>query len=585
MFDFKKREDGFMEFTILIASIALFFSSVQYLVILPVLLYLFNCKIDKVVFTKSKLPFLFIFLYVLWTYTSLIYSSNLREGAHYIEKGLPLFMIAFLGLFTKPKIRVSFDYFRFSYRIGATVFLLVCIAYLFYAYFSGHLLGQINVNGLSNVDSFNPFMHRTYASSILLMGVVVLAEDIIKGARSRVVSVVGLFIILAFVYWSGARVAFVSACILLATLFVVYALGRMKKVWLYVSFISLIAIFAMAIISSPRMQRSIWDVKQGLEISRSFDRYTSWKTALAISKDHLLLGVGVGDVQDELNKRYISSGFTLSAHRNLNVHNQYLQTLIETGVIGVLLLLAFFVSLIYSLDKRQRIYAVSFVVIYGVNFMFESMLLRNIAVFPIVFWLFVFYSNDNDAKGEVNSKWNGLSTYLMLALIASVSVLMLILSHRIGFDSDNPRTYMSVESNIVDFDDLPMNECLPRAAKGALFDSQNVSLRPDNTGEFMSFDIYKFRDDSHQKVIYTYWCYVSDDSNLEKVVAYIYNKDIVSVVTPYDLTQKGTWQCLRLEVEEVLKYTGMGARLDVLEEEKIQGCVIFTLPEITFNEQ
>ena len=68
-------------------------------------------------------------------------------------------------------------------------------------------------------------------------------------------------------------------------------------------------------------------------------RIAYWKTAWAVIEDHPWLGVGIGDINREMEKKYNETGSTLKPENRHRSHNMYLTTWMGVGVIGVLLLL------------------------------------------------------------------------------------------------------------------------------------------------------------------------------------------------------------------------------------------------------
>ncbi len=69
-----------------------------------------------------------------------------------------------------------------------------------------------------------------------------------------------------------------------------------------------------------------------------------WKAAVHVAKDNLLFGVGTGDVQQELNKTYVSTKSPLEEEWYKRPHNQFLTITVALGLIGLLI---FLVSLFY----------------------------------------------------------------------------------------------------------------------------------------------------------------------------------------------------------------------------------------------
>lgn len=64
-------------------------------------------------------------------------------------------------------------------------------------------------------------------------------------------------------------------------------------------------------------------------------RLEFWKTALYIISNHLAIGVGTGDVQQEFNIAYNETNSQLSKEWRLRCHNQYLAISVAFGVFGL----------------------------------------------------------------------------------------------------------------------------------------------------------------------------------------------------------------------------------------------------------
>jgi O-antigen ligase len=70
-------------------------------------------------------------------------------------------------------------------------------------------------------------------------------------------------------------------------------------------------------------------------------RFEIWSQALSLFKNAPYFGYGTGDVKDCLMESYRASNFTYALEKKLNAHNQYLQTSVALGFLGLLSLLAF----------------------------------------------------------------------------------------------------------------------------------------------------------------------------------------------------------------------------------------------------
>ena len=115
-------------------------------------------------------------------------------------------------------------------------------------------------------------------------------------------------------------------------------------------------------------------------------RIMTWDASLKIIKENFWIGVGNGDTKQELLQKYNSLGYQGPARLQLNAHNQYLETMLYTGVFGLLILLEIFIVPIVLLNKNKTFFWM-FAITYGLHFLFESMLNTQAGV---IFYLFVF---------------------------------------------------------------------------------------------------------------------------------------------------------------------------------------------------
>ncbi len=103
-------------------------------------------------------------------------------------------------------------------------------------------------------------------------------------------------------------------------------------------------------------------------------REETWRSATQLMQTMPWYGVGSGEVQTLLNERHLANGFTLGAEEQHNAHNQYFQTLLESGWPGLLLLM--FVlgyGLYFAYRMQQPLYA-AFIILFSFSILTESML-------------------------------------------------------------------------------------------------------------------------------------------------------------------------------------------------------------------
>lgn len=100
-------------------------------------------------------------------------------------------------------------------------------------------------------------------------------------------------------------------------------------------------------------------------------RYAYWKSAFELIEEKPLFGYGISHAQEEFDKvnmKYVDEGnryyWTVLNHHYIDCHNQFIQSTLEFGVVGLLLILAIYLSPLYICwGKREWRLAVFFTLI------------------------------------------------------------------------------------------------------------------------------------------------------------------------------------------------------------------------------
>jgi hypothetical protein len=145
-----------------------------------------------------------------------------------------------------------------------------------------------------------------------------------------------------------------AAVLTLAFTGVVVALTRVVRV----KFIGIVAALVVVTLMIPFLPSQLYDrifrvENYTTEHSATLRiRFIYWETAVNIFADHWLLGCGIGN-QNELPQRL--SNMAMPA--NSSVHNEYLESLIETGIVGYPLIVGFLVLLYRRCKGAERAFA------------------------------------------------------------------------------------------------------------------------------------------------------------------------------------------------------------------------------------
>lgn len=124
-------------------------------------------------------------------------------------------------------------------------------------------------------------------------------------------------------------------------------------------------------------------------------RWEYWKTALNISKENLLFGVGTGDVQDVFNQHYETNNSPLHIKNRLHSHNQILTYCVSFGIIGVIWFLCCLITPLFNQSLFTNYIYLAFFIIFMLSMLTEDTLETQVgaAFFAFFNTLFLLHSN------------------------------------------------------------------------------------------------------------------------------------------------------------------------------------------------
>ncbi|MDX5321116.1 MAG: O-antigen ligase family protein, partial [Bacteroidota bacterium] len=162
----------------------------------------------------------------------------------------------------------------------------------------------------------------------------------------------------------------------------------------------LVSYFSFAAVRN-KVKNSIEDL-QAIQGERSINhrslamRVEAWKTAVDILQKHPM-GVGLGDVDSEMQRQYEENETLLWKENRIPPHNQYLESGVASGILSSLLLLTLLIGgIVYFWKKALPLEMTCYATIL-LSLSFESLLQTQLGICLFPFILLMIQS---DSKGE-----------------------------------------------------------------------------------------------------------------------------------------------------------------------------------------
>ena len=349
------------------------------------------------------LPYLFLGL-------SLIYSSDLDYGLKRLVKLLPMLILPVIFYVNRERFK-NIEINRICWVFTVSVILFV--GYLMLrsflnldAFFADLTVEELKSNNLHTYESIEPEVvnklktrrfrnfildvsnsHFTYQGIWIVFSVFFMAKAFFKLVKKRktwtYVLPIGMGMLIIWLFLISSRMPILV--MLAATFMTLLSLKILRtKVLAIVSVVSCVLLASSYFVFTPLQVRVNEILNYSFELPTSgndIENYTSvnvrngiyycsWDTI----KDNLVLGVGVGDAQQELNDCYANKiGAKIYTWTDYNTHNQYLFFWLSFGLLGVLS----FIILLYT-HFRSALYYKNALLFYFITVVSLICLTENI---------------------------------------------------------------------------------------------------------------------------------------------------------------------------------------------------------------
>lgn len=304
-------------------------------------------------------PLLFSSFYLLHLF-GMLYTSNIAEGLLDLETKLSFLLlppVLFAIPLPQPSDRSSVLKAFLAGCITATFYAYTCATLLYIrtglnAFFYEYLAGYVNA-------------HPSYLAIYLIFALFLVLEKFVReidhwSLRQKGISLLLMAHFLIFIFLLTARMQLL-VCVFLLAISLLWYMTLRKKLGQ-----GILAFLLFTIISGGLM----WTLPNTrMRMVNAYEQFTDpavapnvripiWKAGWELLGDSPLLGYGTGDVQDNLERLYARDGITKALESHYNAHNQFVQTSVAFGGLGLLSILTMLgLPLFMAIRRKKYIYA------------------------------------------------------------------------------------------------------------------------------------------------------------------------------------------------------------------------------------
>lgn len=371
--------------------------------------------IDRSLWHQLILPF-----YFLLTIIALFYTKNVQSGWAHIERQISLFLIPLMIILTSKLLKPHLSNVLRAFVFSVIVISILCLVVAFFQSLSFGEDGIIfNAAVVRKDKSFfesnnfggnyffhkhlSLFKHPSYFAIFICFSLFWILRNLFKyrTSKRRIILTVALVIyLMVFLFLLSSRISYIY----LVLTFVLGMIIYFKRLSTRVRLAMVLSLFAFVVATLMLNYRMVNVFRQDIsntpltelmQRSNSMKRIVVWRLVIQYENKIRIAGTGPGDVYDTLYDYYDRADLT-DELEGINTHNQFLQSYMGLGVIGLITILLLFVPLCYFksgyLSDHFQLLLLTFVF-----FMVETALQRNAYIVffsffqPITFYLYHTY--------------------------------------------------------------------------------------------------------------------------------------------------------------------------------------------------
>lgn len=328
---------------------------------------------------------LFFAFFLINTFSSAINSYEFNEFLK-VEKLIAflIFPVIFLiskNLFTQQNF---INRLKLTYFIGGNLSLIILLVVATVNSINNSSIIYFTYNELTNPLGIQPIYYGAFYCLAIIFGFDLFA---FFKKHQRIIGF-GTFLLTLGVILVASRISWIILVIVLP-IKLEPIFKEHKKVF-FIALFSLLS-FMLLVFNNPTIKNRLLLLNSNVSsYSGLAFRMKIWENTFDLIYKKPILGYGAYDAELELQKKFSAENFRRAYFLKLNAHNQYLQTFLESGVLGLFFLLLILLFFLYNTkaDKNKLL----FLILICLSLLTESYFRRFNGVLFFCYFYFFFLS-------------------------------------------------------------------------------------------------------------------------------------------------------------------------------------------------
>lgn len=324
---------------------------------------------------EKGFPLIYSFsvVYFLLNVLGLLYTTDLHNGFAKTETKLAFVIFPIAFYFLQDRYRSQASRLIHLFLILCLVSVVFLFAQATFHYFREFYLVSTKVlyDRYTNTNFFftnllSPYVHPGYISVYYCFAIWLLLAGHGKnlGRYWRWTIMAAL---LVSIYFLASKAGLIICALVLMAWMIRYLKKKFRSaaVFYFAVALCVIALLAMASVSEivrtkfETMYHSVVSSGVNVNSNESNDvRKAVWKASYEVGMRSPLVGYGTGDVQNELDAFYSKNHYVVCLDHHYNSHNQFLQSFVAIGLMGLLALILLFIWPMIKWRKNGSLTAV-----------------------------------------------------------------------------------------------------------------------------------------------------------------------------------------------------------------------------------